>query len=149
MGKWNYNIVDYGDEKSSVGVNWTDLNAGNIAAQLALIAALKAAVDAIIIGTPRQETIIAVSTPIAGALPADQNAQRETKWLVSGTDSAGLSCTLEIPTADLTHLAGNTGVLPINAGVGQALADALNAGWRSRAGNLVTVNRVVHVGRNI
>jgi len=149
MGKWNYGIVDHDGEMSGVGVNMVDLGVGNIAAQLTLLATLKAAVDAVIIGTPRSESVSAINDDIPGVLPADGFAQRETKWLVSGVDTAGLTSTLEIPTANLDLLAGGTGTLDISTGVGQDLADALNAVWRSRAGNLVTVSQIIHVGRNI
>jgi hypothetical protein len=149
MGKLNYKIVDHDGETSTVGVTIVDLTAGNIAATLALIATLEAAIDAVIIGTPRSEQVIAVTTDIAGVLPADGFAQRETKWLVSGVDSAGITATLEIPTADLAALGAGTGELDISAGVGLALANALNAVWLSRAGNAVTVSKVTHVGRNI
>jgi hypothetical protein len=149
MGKWNYGIVDHDGETSTVGVNTVDLNAGNIAANLALLATLRDAVDAVIIGTPRSEQIIADTEDIPGVLPADGFAQRETKWLVTGVDTAGLTCTLEIPCANLDLLAGGTGTLDISAGPGQDLADALNAVWVSRAGNAVTVSKIVHVGRNI
>lgn len=149
MGKWNYGIIDHDSESSSVGVQIVDLNAGNIAAVLLLIDALRAAVDGVITGTPRSESIIASTAEIAGVAPANGFAQRETKWLVSGVDSAGLPCTLEIPCADLSLLGGGSGVLNIGAGAGLALADALNDVWRSRAGNAVTVSRIIHVGRNI
>jgi len=149
MGKLNYKIVDHDGETSTVGVNMVDLTAGNIAATLALVATLEAAIDALIIGTPRSEQVIAVTTDIPGVLPANAFAQRETKWLVTGVDSAGITCTLEIPTADLDALGAGTGELDISAGVGLALANALNAVWLSRAGNAVTVSKVTHVGRNI
>lgn len=149
MGKYNLNIADFGNESSTVGVNWVDLTAANMTAQLALMATLRAAIEAVIIGTPRKEVVIATTEEIGGALTTDPFAQRETKWLVRGTDSAGLSATLEIPTADLAALAGGSGAMDITAGVGLALANALEAGWRSRAGNLVTVSGIVHVGRNI
>lgn len=149
MGKWLYNIYDHDGEQSTVGVNWVDLTAANMTAQLALLATLRGAVDGLIIGTPRKESVVAVVTEIAGALPTDPFAQRETKFLVSGVDSAGLAATLEIPTANLAELSGGSGQVDITAGTGLALANALNAGWRSRAGNLVTVTRIMHVGRNI
>lgn len=149
MGKWNYSIIDHDSEASSVGVNIVDLNAGNIAATLVQVAALKDAVDAVIIGTPRQEQVIATTADIAGVAPADGFAQRETKWLVTGTDTQGLTSTLEIPCANLDLLAGGTKNLDISAGVGLALKTALDAVWISRAGNAVTVSRVIHVGRNL
>lgn len=149
MGKWNYQIIDHDSEGSTVGVTIADINAGNIAGTLAALATLAAAVDAVVVGTPRQEQVIAVTTEIAGVAPASGWAQRETKWLVSGVDSQGLSCTLEIPTADLTLLAGGAKNLDISAGAGLALANALNAVWLSRAGNAVTVSKITHVGRNL
>ena len=149
MGSYSLTFIDHDSETSTFGLRIPDLNAGNIAAQLALLATLRAAIEAVVIGTLRKEETSAIVDDIAGVAPADGFAQRETKWLVSGTDSAGLSCTLEIPTADLDLLAGGTGTLDISAGPGLALADALNAVWRSRAGNAVTVSRIIHVGRNI
>lgn len=149
MGKWNLGIIDHDSEGSSVGVNIADLNAGNIAAALVELATLRDAVEAVILGTLRSEQVIASTAEIAGVAPANGFAQRETKWLVSGVDSAGLATTLEIPTANLNLLPGGTGVLDISAGVGLALKNALDAVWVSRAGNPVTVSRIIHVGRNI
>jgi len=149
MGSYSLRFLDHDAETSTFALRIPDLNAGNIAAQLALLATLRAAIEAVVIGTLRREETSAIVDDIAGVAPANGFAQRETKWLVSGTDSAGLSCTLEIPTADLDLLAGGTGTLDISAGAGLALANALNAVWRSRAGNVVTVSRIIHVGRNI
>jgi len=149
MGSYNLTFIDHDTESSTFGIRIPDLNAGNIAAQLALLATLRAAIEAVVIGTLRREETSAIVDEIAGVAPADGFAQRETKWLVSGNDSAGLSATVEIPTANLALLPGGTGVLDLSAGVGLALSDALNAVWRSRAGNVVTVSRIIHVGRNI
>lgn len=149
MGKWNYNLIDHDSEGSSVGVNIVDLDAGNFAAVIAQIDTLRAAIDAVVTGTPRQEQIIAVTTDIPGVAPASGWAQRETKWLVSGVDAIGLAVTLEIPTADLTLPNFTGGELSIAAGAGQTLANALNAVWRSRNGNIVTVSKIKHVGRNL
>ena len=149
MGKWNYSIVDHDDESSGVGVNTVDLNSGNITAMLTLFDALRTAIDAIIIGTPRQESVSAIVTDIPGVIPADGFAQRETKWLVSGVDTNGLSATIEIPTANLDLLPGGTGVLNLAATEGLALKTALDAVWRSRNGLAVTTSKVIHVGRNI
>lgn len=149
MGSYNLTFIDHDSESSTFGLRIIDLSAGNIAATLALLATLRAAVEAVVVGTLRKEETSAIVDDIAGVAPAAGFAQRETKWLVSGVDSAGLACTLEIPTADLDLLPSGSGVLDITAGVGQDLAEALNAVWRSRAGNVVTVSRIIHVGRNI
>lgn len=149
MGSYSLTFIDHDTESSTFGLRIPDLNAGNIAAQLALLATLRAAVEAVVLGTLRKEETSAIVDEIAGVAPADGFAQRETKWLVSGVDSTGLPCTLEIPCADLDLLPGGSGVLDISAGVGLALADALDAVWRSRSGNAVTVSKIIHVGRNL
>lgn len=149
MGSYNLTFIDHDSETSTFGLRIVDLSAGNIAAVLALLATLRSAVEAVVIGTLRKEETSAITDEIAGVAPANGFAQRETKWLVSGVDSTGISATLEIPTADLDQLPTGSGVLDLTAGTGLALANALNAVWRSRAGNAVTVSRIIHVGRNI
>jgi len=150
MGKYNLSFIDHDSEAAGFGLHMVNLTAGNITAQLALLATLRAAVEAVVVGTLRSEQVIAVTDDIPGVAPASAWAQRETKWLVRGVDGVGFASTIEIPTADLTLLSGGTGVLDITAGVGQDLADALNAVWMSpRSASAVTVERIIHVGRNL
>lgn len=150
MGKYNLSFIDHDSESSGFGIHTVNLTAGNFAATTALMTALRTAVEAVVMGTLRSETIVAVTDEIPGVAPASAWAQRETKWLVSGVDGAGFTSTIEIPTADLTLLAGGTGTLDITAGAGLALADALNDVWMSpRSSSAVTVQRIIHVGRNI
>lgn len=150
MGKWNYGIVDFDEEISSVGVPMVNLTAVNFAAQVALITALQAAIDDIIIGTPRQYQLIAVTDAIAGVLPTDAYAQRETKWLVKGRDASGFASQIEIPTAKLGITGFSGGQLSITSTLGAALKDALDAVWMSpRSGTAVEVESIYHVGRNI
>lgn len=150
MGKYNLGFVDHDGEAAGFGLHMVNLTAGNIAAQLALLATLQAAVEGVVIGTLRSEQVIAVTDDIPGVLPASPWAQRETKWLVSGVDGVGFKSTIEIPTADLTLLSGGTGTLDITAGAGLALANALNAVWMSpRSASAVAVEQIVHVGRNL
>ena len=149
MGKFSMTYLDHDDERSNVSVGIIDLNAGNIAAQLALIATLQAAIEALVIGALDRTVVSAVTTDLAAVVPASGLAQRETKWLVSGVDSVGLNCSMEIPTADLTLLPAGSGILDLSAGTGLALKNALDAVWVSKIGNAVTTSRVIHVGRNI
>jgi len=150
MGKYNLSFIDHDSEASGFGIATVNLTAGNFAAQTALLTTLRNAVEAVSLGTPRLETIVAVTDEIPGVAPADPFAQRETKWLVSGIDGAGFKSTIEIPCADLALLAGNTGNMDITAGAGLALVNALNAVWMSpRSGTAVTVDTITHVGRNI
>ena len=150
MGKINWTYVDHDSESSGVGIHTINLTAGNFAATTALFTTLRTALEAIVLGTLRKEAIVAVTDEIAGVAPANPFAQRETKWLVSGVDGSGFVSTIELPAADLALLVGNTGSMDISAGAGLAFADALNAVWMSpRSGSAVTVQSVVHVGRNI
>lgn len=149
MGKFSMTYLDHDNERSNASIGIVELNAGNIAAQLALIATLQAAIEAICIGNLDRTVVSAITTDLAAVPPASGNAQRETKWLVSGVDTQGLNCSVEIPTADLTLLPNGSGVMDLAAGVGLALANALDAVWVSKIGNAVTVSRVIHVGRNI
>jgi len=149
MGKMNLTYIDHDNERSGAGIQIVDLTAGNITATLALLDTLEAAIEAVVIGALDKKQVVAVTEEFAAVAPASGLAQREAKWLVTGVDSAGFNTSIELPTADLTLLPAGSGVLDISAGVGLALADALEAVWRSKQGNAVTVSRVIHVGRNI
>lgn len=150
MGKHNLVFIDHDSEASGMGVNMVNITAGNITAQLALLATLRAAVEAVSLGTIRSEQVIAVTDDIPGVAPANAFAQREIKWLVRGVDGAGFVSTIEIPCADLALLTGGTGQMDITAGAGLALANALDAVWMSpRSSSAVTTESITHVGRNI
>lgn len=149
MGKMNLGYVDHDGEGSSVGVMSVDLTAGNFAAMMTEFDTLRDAIEAVTLLTLRTRSIIAVTEEIAGVLPANGFAQRETKWLVSGVDASGNARTLEIPGADLALLPSGSGVLDISAGVGLALKNALDATWTNGAGEAITVEQVIHVGRNL
>jgi len=149
MGKANWSTIDHDGEGSSIGVRIVDLTAGNIAAQTTAIGLLEDALEAVTLVGFTKLDVLATTTVLAGVQPVDGNAQRETKWLVSGTDTAGFSTTIEIPGADLSLLPAGSAALDLSAGAGLTLKNALEAVWRSKQGNAVVVNRVMHVGRNI
>jgi hypothetical protein len=148
MGKAIVKFKDFDNEGSNVAVRIVDLTAGNIAAQIALVDTLETALAGVTRGAVSGRDVLASTREDAYTLPVDGDAQRETKWLVSGVDSEGFNCSLEIPTADLTLLTSGTKNLSISAGAGAALADALNDMWRSKQGNAVTVTSIIHVSRN-
>jgi hypothetical protein len=149
MGKMNLSYVDHDGEGSSVGVGIVDMNAGNFAATMTDLDAIRDAIEAVTLCTLRGRSIIAVTEEIAGVLPANGFAQRETKWLVSGVDANGQARTMEIPGADLSLLPSGSGVLNLASGVGQDLKDALDAAWVTPTGDAITVEQVIHVGRNL
>lgn len=149
MGKFNLTFMDHDSESSGCGVPIVDLDAANIAAQLALLVTLEAAIDDVVRGTKTKRQIIAETEDLGGVAPASGDAQREDKWLVAGVDALGNNCSLEIPTALRTLLPAGSGVLDISAGEGLALKNALDAVWISKHGSAVTVSRVTSVSRNI
>jgi len=149
MGKVNWSFIDHDAEASSVGMGIPDLGVGNIAAQLTLVDAVETALLAVTIGELQSKSVIATTEDFAVTPPADGYSQRETKWLVSGVDTEGNNASMEIPCANLDLLPSGSGVLDLSAGAGLALKSALDDVWTSRQGNLVTVARVIHVGRNI
>jgi hypothetical protein len=149
MGKASWSTVDHDGEGSTIGVRIVDLNAGNIAAQTTAIGLLQTALQNVSLVGFTKLDVLSTTTLIGDPQPSDGNAQRETKWLISGTDTGGFTTTIEVPGADRDLLPAGSGNLDLAAGAGLALKNALEAVWRSKQGNAVTVNSVKHVGRNI
>jgi len=97
-----FQITDYSNEKSSFGVTSVTANAGNLAAQQTLAAALAGAVEDLTIGelTKQQMALVILDTP---AIPTSPYAQRELKWLVSYSgDTSGKIFSVEIAAPDIT-----------------------------------------------
>jgi len=143
--------LDYDNEASSFAVEGVDLTAANLVAQQALIDALVAATAGIIIGTLNEESILLSRTTISSTPPTEPFAQRETKWLVTYSDTVTDEIhQAEIPTADLAELTTNGGFLDTGVGTpGEAFVDAFEAFVRGHGTNPVSVISVRHVGRNL
>lgn len=142
--------LDYSRETSRVSVHTATLNAGNIAAQLALEAAFVAAVEAVSIGTLTKEQVIALETINVATPPADKDAQVERKWLVSCVDNVtGFPVSFTIPCADSQYVTNNTDLMDTGAGAGNTLLGAIEDYVLSKAGNAVTVVEIRLVGRNL
>ncbi|MCI0558108.1 MAG: hypothetical protein MN733_06405, partial [Nitrososphaera sp.] len=122
LANGSISVKDYDDETGITHLNLQDidpagLNYGSVTQDLDEI---KDAVLTIIIGVVLK-TNLQVSFAESSGLPTNQNAQRETKWLVTyidqtpflGTGSTvanpgfGKTFTFEIPCANLTLLANN------------------------------------------
>lgn len=155
-------ISDYNGETSTTGVNTGAVTAISLPGLLTNIAAYRAAIDGIIIGIPKSDTLRAFKTPISNALPSDQNAQVERKWLVTYDDitqffdapvnaipNAGFGkiFNTEIATADATLLDENQEFLDLSDGPGLAYATAFNNMARSPYGGVGRVLSVELVGR--
>jgi hypothetical protein len=104
------------------------LTAANLVAKTALIAALKAAVAALVLGNIHQDAIIQ-NRPIISDLPAATNAaQRENKLLCRYHSGTSLKkFTVSIGTFDLTQLPLHNEFLDLTAGNGLSLKTAFEA----------------------
>jgi len=150
MAKMNLAIVDYDDELSSTSVFVPNLSAGNFAAQGALADAFQAAVEAVSIGELRKVSISAIETKIGAGPAADENAQRELKWLVRGVSNTGFPVSFEIPCPDKSLLVVNGGEMDKTTAEWIALKAAAEAYIVSnRLTETVTLVEAVLVGRNI
>lgn len=149
-GKYTVSFRDYSNETSRVALHIPVLNAGNIAAQDALLDALYTAIDAVVIGTLELETRTYEVVRGTGVPPSSKDAQVERKWLVSARDNVtGLPVTFSIPTADSQFVANNTDKMDLAGTEGAALVSAIEDVVKSNAGNAITVVEIRLVGRNI
>lgn len=160
--RWSETISDYNGETSTLSVGVGAVTAVSLPGLLTNIAALRAAIDGLIIGVPKSDTLTAYKTPISNALPSDPNAQVERKWLVTYDDitaffddpvnaipNAGFGkiFNIEIATADADLLEDNQEFLDISAGPGLAFATAFNNMARSPYGGEARVLTIELVGR--
>lgn len=149
-GKASFSIREYGTlgKLSDVGVWIPTLNTGNITAQVAAVATLRAAIEDVIAGELQKETIQAQITQVSTAVPSDENAQRELKWHVTMREAVtGNPVSIEIPCALVTGLLDPNGEDMVAGAVKNALIAALEAVALSNDGNAVTVERIYLVGR--
>jgi len=148
----NITINDYSNEKSSFGVTSVTANAGNLAAQQTLAAALVGATEDLTIGEVVKQTqvLVILDTP---AIPTSPYAQRELKWLVNYIgDSSGKTFSVEIAAPDITdNVVVNTDVADLSSTDWAAFVTAFEAYVRSpdNGTETVTVVGARLVGRNI
>lgn len=159
----SFQIEDYDGEKSVMQLNVGPITLANFTALRDAIDDLKAALPGIIDGEIRKTTITEQFAESSSAV-TDQNAQRETKWLVTYRDVTqfldvgntinnvgfGNLYNVEIPTADLGLLTGNDDSLDLSVPAVAAFVTAFEAVQNSpTGGNEIDVVRITHVGRNL
>lgn len=150
MGKQTLTVADYGGETSTVSLYTADYTAGTFATVDAALDDIRDAIDGVTIGVIRKDARLASEAVPATGLPASAFAQRETKWLVRARDDVnGKAVQFEIPCADLALLVAGTGLMDTSGGAGAALVTAVEANVKSVDGNAITVQDVLHVGRNL
>jgi hypothetical protein len=141
---------DYDGEVSNVRFPVATVTAANFDAQAALHTALKNALEDIVKGQRAKESLINESI-VSLANAADQDAQRELKWLVSYYAADNIMRSIELPCADLTALDANDRA---HAAIGDAdVVDAFVAAFEAvikvNGVSTVTVKEITLVGRPI
>ena len=146
---------DYSDELSSCTFNVSPITVGTITALLVEFAALRSAVDAIVLGVRASDTVVMDKTVGSAARPASAVAQRELKWLVRyhGVDD-GKKWSCEIPTPDITLtdvLIPGTDIADLTQTQIAAFVTAFETTVRPPGNDtsLVVVDQIVLVGRNL
>lgn len=141
--------LDYGGEKSVIEFKGASMGAANFDAQVTLQDALETALLPFTLGTKHKRSRVASEVVLSSSLPVSVYAQRESKWLIRYHDNVtGKKYRTEIPTADLTQLDVNQGIVSPSDPQFVALKAAFEAYVLSEAGNAVIMDSVTHVGRN-
>jgi len=147
----NDNTSSPKQESTNTGVAITTLTAGNLTAQLALIAALENALEGICIGNPARSEITLARTVISTDPASDPFAQRETKWLIRyhGT-TLNEKFQVTLGTADLDQLTDGSEFLDLTGGTGAALVSAWAAVVKSPGdgAEATAIDSIQFVGRN-
>lgn len=159
-------FIDYSGEQSSSSIHVGAVTAVSLPGLLSDIADYVAAVDAITLGTIRDDTLVAYSTNRSSLAPSDVNAQRERKWLVRYTDNLpffddpinaipnagfGQIFTFTLPTADLAsgNLLANTDFANLADTQIAAYVTAFEALARSPYGGTCEIINIEAVGSPI
>lgn len=159
---WTYTLTDYNGEVSTTTVLTGAVTAVSLPGLLSDIADLVDAIDDMVLGVRKSDSLRAFKTPGSNALASDPNAQVERKWLVTYDDitqffdpptnaipNAGFGkvFNLEIGTADASLLADNQEFLDLSAGPGLAFTTAFQAMGRTPYGGTPRVLSIELVGR--
>jgi len=140
-------------ENASFQFNVNDISAANIVATLAAWTTFRTAINAIILGVEKQESVVAYRTTSSNTRAASTAAQRENKWLCRYHDAVNsLPFSFSIPTADLSLLPDGSEYLDLaDGGVGEAFKDAFEVVVKSPYDptHAVILDSVQFVGRNL
>ena len=138
--------VDKDGETATLSVRGVTLTAGNITAEVAKAAAIRAAIEAVSLLPTKAETLLAIDTGYSPALPTDPYAERGIKFLVKGVDTFGNPQRFHISGAAKALAGLMIGEnMDLTSTEGAALKAALDAFWVSNAGLVVTTQEVVYV----
>jgi len=141
--------IDYSKEKATARINTVQLTAANYAAQAALLATLATTMDALSLGEPCKRTTIIEAINLGETPPADDDAQRERKWLVRYEHAATHQVyKMEIPCADVSLLQVNSDMADLTKQAWLDFIAAFEAVATAPDGNVVVFLDAQKVGRN-
>ena len=159
---WTYALTDYNGEVSTTTILVGAVTAASLPGLLTDISAMVTAIDNMVLGVRKSDSLRAFKTPGSNALASDPNAQVERKWLVTYDDitaffddpinsipNAGFGkvFSIEIGTADASLLADNQEYLALDAGPGLAFVTAFQNMGRTPYGGEPRVLTIELVGR--
>lgn len=159
---WSYTLTDYNGETSTTNIRVGAVTAVSLPGLLTDISAMVTAIDALVLGVRKSDSLRAFKTPGSNALASDPNAQVERKWLVTYDDitqffdppvnsipNAGFGNVfqIEIGTADASLLDDNSEYLDLSAGEGLAFVTAFQNMARTPYGGEPRVLSIQLVGR--
>lgn len=148
MGRFSLTYLDHSKERSAFSVPIDDITDVNYAVQIAAADALRDAINNVTLGTLVKDERVASVVQNPATIPADPNAQRETKWAIRATDDVnGKAVFYTLPTADLATQIPGQGIMDPGDALYTALVAAIEGFVKSSNGNDITVVEIVHVGR--
>lgn len=138
-------------ESATISLPIQQLSAASVVAKLALVAALRTAMDALVIGVDAKQEVVWSRSVFATTAASSSLAQRENKFLFryhGATTNKKFRASL--PTADLTKVVDHTEFVDLTAGEGLALKDAFEDIVVSPDNDTesVVLDSVQFVGRN-
>jgi hypothetical protein len=141
--KLNFGLLDHDNHVGGVSIEVDSAISG------ANATAIYEAVESMAIGTAGNSYLVESTLNDVGSeeLPTDKFAQRTTKFRVYFTDNVTgeKGQYFSIPTANLDLLGTNSIFVPLAGTEAAALKTLIDAHGRSKAGNAVTVTKIVQV----
>jgi len=164
-GLLTFRLRDYSKEESSMTLNTGAVTAVSLPGLLTQIGTLRTAIDGMTLGVLASEQLIAFNTNLSAAVPTDENAQRERKWLVRYVDNLpffddpinaipnegfGKNFVMSIPTGLFVGtLLANTDLADLADPLISPFVTAFEAIARSPYGGTVDIVEIQAVGRNL
>lgn len=153
QGKITYTFLDHSNEKSSLGLYTPELDATNIATYTddtvgGVLGDMRLALSAITLMNNFSRTVTATRIIDLATVPANADAQRETKAEFTYRDTVtGFLSSFSVPGINRSLIvSANTDIIDMDNVLIAAIVTLFEANFVSRAGNPVEVVGVRHIG---